>query len=253
MKYTYLIGWKEKNVWYYGVRYARGCKPEDLFTSYFTSSKYVHECMRSWGLPDVIQVRKTFEKRHNALVWEQKVLRRMQVLNETKWLNKNISGGIAFDDVIRKKMSLRKLGRIWVYNEDGKIMIDKDLESYYLSQGYKKGHGQSQKGEKNNMYGKKHSAESKAKIGKTNSRSTLTEEGRKVKAEFTRNNNPMDNPDIRAKHREATKASGTSSRKVTDGYKEYSSIRSANEDYPEVKYQTLYSWVVGQKNGWNYC
>jgi hypothetical protein len=74
-----------------------------------------------------------------------------------------------------------------------------------------------------------------------------------VKAEFTRNNNPMDNPDIRAKHREATKASGTSSRKVTDGYKEYSSIRSANEDYPEVKYQTLYSWVVGQKNGWNYC
>lgn len=41
--YTYLIGWTEHNIWYYGVRYAIGCNPKELFLSYFTSSEYVKD------------------------------------------------------------------------------------------------------------------------------------------------------------------------------------------------------------------
>lgn len=41
--YTYLIGWSEYDIWYYGVRYAKGCNPADLWVKYFTSSKFVRE------------------------------------------------------------------------------------------------------------------------------------------------------------------------------------------------------------------
>ena len=36
--YTYLIGWPDHNKWYYGVRYAKGSDPADLWNPYTTSS-----------------------------------------------------------------------------------------------------------------------------------------------------------------------------------------------------------------------
>ena len=92
MPYTYLIGWKEKNLWYYGVRYSKDCDTNDLWESYYTSSKYVQKAREKYGEPDVIQVRKTFGDAKRAIKWEKDVLRRMNVLNKDNWLNKNISG-----------------------------------------------------------------------------------------------------------------------------------------------------------------
>ncbi len=59
--YTYIIGWSLYNKYYYGVRYAKNCNPNDLWKTYFTSSKYVKEFRNNHGEPDIIQVRKTFE------------------------------------------------------------------------------------------------------------------------------------------------------------------------------------------------
>lgn len=57
--YTYLIGWSEHNLWYYGVRYANSTIPEnDLWVKYFSSSKYVKDIRKEFGEPDVIQIRK---------------------------------------------------------------------------------------------------------------------------------------------------------------------------------------------------
>jgi hypothetical protein len=91
--YTYLIGWSTHNVWYYGVRYAKNCKPEELWVTYFTSSKYVKRYREEHGEPDVIQVRKTFSDPVAARTYERKVLVRLNVVSEDKWLNKtdNIS------------------------------------------------------------------------------------------------------------------------------------------------------------------
>lgn len=41
MPYTYIIGWPSLNKWYYGVRYAKNCQPDDLWKSYWTSSRHV--------------------------------------------------------------------------------------------------------------------------------------------------------------------------------------------------------------------
>jgi len=92
--YTYLIGWSRLNKYYYGVRFAKGCEPSDLWVTYFTSSKDVKALREREGEPDVIQIRKTFDDKFDAINWEEKVLRRMNVLREEKWLNKNIAGAI---------------------------------------------------------------------------------------------------------------------------------------------------------------
>lgn len=85
--YTYLVGWTEYNKWYYGVRYAKNCHPSDLWKPYKTSSKYVKRFYNKHGDPDVIQIRKTFLSAKDAIDWEQKVLRRLDVEKNSKFLN----------------------------------------------------------------------------------------------------------------------------------------------------------------------
>jgi hypothetical protein len=90
--YTYLIGWPEHNVWYYGVRYANGCYPSELWITYFTSSKYVDEFIKKNGQPSVKQVRKIFSEGDASVKiareYEHRVLRRLRVAKNEKWLNK---------------------------------------------------------------------------------------------------------------------------------------------------------------------
>lgn len=94
MPYTYLIGWTKENKWYYGSRYSKYSTPDDLWVSYFTSSRYVDEMRKLYGELDVIQIRRVFDDPHKAQQWEIGVLRRMNVLFENKWLNKNVGGRI---------------------------------------------------------------------------------------------------------------------------------------------------------------
>lgn len=85
--FTYLIGWTKLDLWYYGVRWKKGCHPNDLWTKYFTSSKYVKRVRKVHGEPDVIQIRKTFSSTRKARLWEHNVLVRLDVSNSSKWLN----------------------------------------------------------------------------------------------------------------------------------------------------------------------
>lgn len=89
LPYTYLIGWTKLNKWYYGVRFARNCHPDDLWKKYFTSSIDVKHLYSIYGNPDVIQVRKTFSSIDAARNWEHKVLVKLNVVKDDKWLNKH--------------------------------------------------------------------------------------------------------------------------------------------------------------------
>lgn len=91
--FTYLIGWSKHNIWYYGVRVKPGTTPADLWTTYFTSSKLVKQIRKDVGEPDVIQVRKTFKTKTGALLWEHKVLRRLNVKKQPLWLNVSVGLG----------------------------------------------------------------------------------------------------------------------------------------------------------------
>jgi hypothetical protein len=86
--YTYLIGWSKQKKYYYGVRYAKNCRPGELMETYFTSSKYVDETIKDQGMPDIIQIRKIFADRESACNWENKVLKRMRVVYRDDFINK---------------------------------------------------------------------------------------------------------------------------------------------------------------------
>jgi len=88
--YTYLITFLPTGQQYYGVRTKRGCNPTDLWNSYYTSSKVVRQLIAQHGCGAfTTQVRKTFTTREAALLWEHRVLRRLDAARTPHWLNKN--------------------------------------------------------------------------------------------------------------------------------------------------------------------
>jgi hypothetical protein len=89
--YTYLIGWSKLDRWYYGVRTAKCCEPKDLWKSYFTSSNHVKSFRIIHGDPDIIEIRNVFDDTQKAKRWEAKVLRKLNVIDDKKWLNKSYS------------------------------------------------------------------------------------------------------------------------------------------------------------------
>ena len=92
LSYTYLIGWTEHDTWYYGVRTANKHEPEnDLWVHYFTSSKHVTKFRELHGEPDVVQIDETFDSKVDACDYETRKLKELNILNETKWLNRNIN------------------------------------------------------------------------------------------------------------------------------------------------------------------
>lgn len=250
--YTYLIGWPDHNLYYYGVRYKKGCCCSEFLVKYFTSSKLVHECMIKYGMPPLREIRKEFEQSKDAIEWEKKVLRRIKVLYNDKWLNKNISGAIEYDERIRQIISDSKRNRIWVHKQGKKTLIRKDLLKDFLSEGYFKGHGQKLLAENNPMFGKKHSSETKQKISNKNKINRLTEKGRIKKSIYTSLNNPMFNELIKNKHKIIMASLKVASKPVYHFYKRYNSIREANTDFPEIKYTTLCYQIKNKKNGWSF-
>lgn len=114
MPYTYLFGWNMLQKYYYGVRYASNCSPDDLYVKYKSSSKEVKKMIKLHGKPDIIQVRRTFLTPEKAIRWEERVLRRMKVLRDEKWLNMNISGAIyikEFTQEHKDKISKNNIGK----------------------------------------------------------------------------------------------------------------------------------------------
>jgi len=114
--YTYLIGWKQHNKWYYGVRYAKGCHPRDLWKTYFTSSKLVKQLVKMFGDPDIIQVRRIFNCPIKACNWEITVLRRLNVPNNIKFLNGH-RGGHGYNASIQSRKAT--IGVATVYDNNG--------------------------------------------------------------------------------------------------------------------------------------
>lgn len=87
--YTYLIGWADHDLWYYGVQFGKNSDPNNLWNTYFTSSKKIKMLRENVGEPDVIQVRKVFSSPESARKWETKVIRRLDAVNSDRWLNQS--------------------------------------------------------------------------------------------------------------------------------------------------------------------
>jgi hypothetical protein len=96
--FTYLIGWSSTNKFYYGVRWAKASDPNELWTKYKTSSKYVKRYLLEYGDPDIIQIRKKFNTAKEARIFEEKVLTKLNKLDpfgpNSKWLNRTTNKSI---------------------------------------------------------------------------------------------------------------------------------------------------------------
>lgn len=153
--YTYLIGWSKLNTFYYGRRTAKNCHPNEFWNKYFTSSKYVKEFVKNNGEPDIIEIRKTFPNNpKSCIVWECKVLDRMDVQHDSRFLNRrsgdykwDTTGMVTiYDDsgktrsicnndpdyISGKYVSIRK-GKITVKDSDGNILIVSIKDPRYIS------------------------------------------------------------------------------------------------------------------------
>lgn len=108
MAYTYLIGWTKLNRYYYGVRFSKKSDPSELWIRYFTSSKHVKSFTEIYGDPDIIQIRKTFQDPNKARIWEEKVLKRMNVIEKDIWINKTNNKSI--DPECAMKGTLQHIG-----------------------------------------------------------------------------------------------------------------------------------------------
>lgn len=88
--FTYIITFIPTGQKYYGVRTKRGCHPSELWFSYFTSSKIIQRLIEQHGLDAFIfEIRKTFDNAESAIIWEHRVLTRLDAANNTGYLNQN--------------------------------------------------------------------------------------------------------------------------------------------------------------------
>lgn len=162
--YTYLIKHMPTGLVYYGLRTANKVPPhEDLWVHYFTSSPKVHKLIEETGKDSFLtEIRQVFDSTEKAVNWEPRVLRRCKVLHDPKWINQNIAGYIVPTEESNKKIS--------DFHKD-KPKTDAHKRNLSLSQkGSKrpwsaKNLPSNTSGKYNGMFGKRHSKETKAKIG----------------------------------------------------------------------------------------
>jgi hypothetical protein len=177
--YTYLIGWSNQNKYYYGVRYANKTNPDDdLWNSYFTSSKYVAEHRKLHGEPDIIQIRKRFDDAESAIEWETKVLTRLKISKRNDFLNKNIGGAVIFTDEIRQKLVEYATGKRTTAEISAKK--SESMKRFHKLNPGVLGHKGDRNGKNNPMYGRRHSDEARARMSESAKRrhkKTLPKEG----------------------------------------------------------------------------
>lgn len=117
--YTYLIGWSKVDKYYYGVQYGEKSHPDNLWETYFTSSKKVKILRKELGEPDIIQIRKVFDCAEHARSWETKVINRMNLVSDTRFLNQTDNTGNfywegprgEFSEEHKKKISAAQKGK----------------------------------------------------------------------------------------------------------------------------------------------
>ena len=92
--YTYLIGWSQHGKFYYGCQFGKKSNPDNLWKTYFTSSRHVKAFRAEHGEPDIVEVRKIFGGDGSACrKWEERVLTKIVNRRDGMWLNRRATSG----------------------------------------------------------------------------------------------------------------------------------------------------------------
>jgi ssDNA-binding Zn-finger/Zn-ribbon topoisomerase 1 len=178
--YTYLIKHRPTGKVYYGFRCANKTEPhEDLWKQYFTSSSKIQQLIEETGVDSFdIEIRRVFESKEQAVLWETKVLRRCKVLEDDRWINQNVAGYIVPTEESRKKISDYHKGKAKSEEHREKIRqgnIGKKKPP--RTDEYRALMSTLKSGVNNPMYGKGCTLERAAKIGAANKGKTPANKG----------------------------------------------------------------------------
>jgi hypothetical protein len=174
--FTYLLKHIPTNKYYYGVRFKKGCHPNDFWTKYFTSSKKVKGLIKKYGKKSFIfEIRKTFKTSQEAINWENKVLKRMKVIYRNDFLN--LTNNKSIDPNYLSKIMMGKNNNFY-----GKKHTKETIEKLRLHN----------TGKNNPMYGKERTKEVKQKLRLANLGKKHTKESiKKMRIASTGKNNAM--------------------------------------------------------------
>jgi len=92
---------------YAGVKFSKGCKPSDLLTKYFTSSKVVKSLIKE-GRVFTIEKIIEFDSKDNAIEFEELLLKTVNAHLSDDWYN--LSAGRAINPEAVKRTCLEKYG-----------------------------------------------------------------------------------------------------------------------------------------------
>lgn len=86
--FTYLLRFKPTGQLYYGAKYAKGCHPDILWTTYFSSSDEIERLRNEYGDDSFeCEVRKIFKTADEAIRWENKFLKKVKARDNPRFLN----------------------------------------------------------------------------------------------------------------------------------------------------------------------
>ena len=127
--YSYFLYHKPTGLKYYGIKYGKHCHPDQLWVKYFSSSKIVQQLIKEYGKDSFdCTVRKIFTSSSKALLWEHKVLRRLDAANKEDWINRH-NGGKKFrapeQHSINTKKAISKKLKGRTFTEEHKSNISK--------------------------------------------------------------------------------------------------------------------------------
>lgn len=107
--YSYFLYHKPTGLKYYGIKHAKNCHPDQLWKTYFSSSIIVKKLIAAYGTDSFeFSIRKTFKTSDQALLWEHRVLRRLNASNRQDWINRH-NGGIKFRSPITHREETKQL------------------------------------------------------------------------------------------------------------------------------------------------
>ena len=116
LPFTYVLTFKPTGQRYYGVRYAKNAHPSQLWKTYFTSSKVIKNLLKEHGTEVFeVAVRRTFRSKESAVIWESKVLKRLDASHNKNWFNQvngdaNFASILEWSDEAKAEYSKRRKG-----------------------------------------------------------------------------------------------------------------------------------------------
>lgn len=157
--YTYYLIHQPTGKKYYGVEWKNGsggiANPENLWTIYFTSSRYVKGLIKKYGKDSfTAEVRKIFITAKEARDREDKVLRRLKAAERDDWINRSYASGAFYSKTAGCKLTPEHIRKIVASNtgrkqsEETKRKISESLKGHKFSDETRKKMSLKQKGKK---------------------------------------------------------------------------------------------------------